>query len=108
MTPTAKCKHQDNEIVGNIYHLEDSGRHVMELQARCRECNEPYLFVGFDCGFSFTEPRAGVPTREHLPPDWPDVASVSAALAQTLRLPIRLPSEPDPAPSISFGVRQRQ
>lgn len=44
------CKHMNFEARVAVNRLEDTGRFMAEVTIKCRDCGEPFQFLGLDAG----------------------------------------------------------
>lgn len=44
------CTHEVIDASVNVHRLEDSGQFQAELEIKCAECGEPFLFLGLPIG----------------------------------------------------------
>ena len=63
------CKHEDFNASVAVNRMEDTGHIVADIRITCRQCGEPFRFLGCRCaGLSFLEPSVSVNELElHAP-----------------------------------------
>lgn len=79
------CPHESFVAETKVARLgDDTGairNFVAEISIRCTQCDQPFHFVGVDCGFAFTRPTVNVgATTLHAP-----IAPGEATLPERIR-----------------------
>jgi hypothetical protein len=54
------CEHKDFEANVTVFRLEDTGRFTADVRIRCKECSEPFRFLGIQAGVSPYEPCVSI------------------------------------------------
>lgn len=47
-----KCKHMNFNAGVKVIRLEDSGRFSVEMLVNCKDCGEPFQFIGLPVGLN--------------------------------------------------------
>lgn len=71
------CAHKDFEASVAVYRLLDTGRFSADVRIRCKECGQPFRFIGVRAGLSPYEPRASVDATELRAPIAPGPAELA-------------------------------
>jgi hypothetical protein len=63
------CRHEDFAASVAVNRMEDSGHVIADIRIACRQCGEPFRFLGCRvAGLSFQEPSVSVTELElHAP-----------------------------------------
>lgn len=63
-----KCDHEEFEAKVDVNRLTDSGRFMADIRIKCKQCGEPFRFLGLPCGVAVsadgTEARIAIGTSE--------------------------------------------
>jgi hypothetical protein len=50
----SECKHPDFDATVVVNKLPDVNRYIMDLKLSCKECKEPFIFLGLPFGVDLT------------------------------------------------------
>jgi hypothetical protein len=73
------CKHQDFHIHGNFSYLEDIDQFMLDLSVKCKQCDTPFHFIGFDFGCLLNRPAMSVDGTELRLPIAPGALKIDAS-----------------------------
>lgn len=61
------CKHEEFDACVDVNRLEDSGRFCADIRIKCRQCSEPFRFLGLPAGLDLNGASVSVDgTEAHL------------------------------------------
>lgn len=80
--PHCECTHPDAMVEVDFNRLLDTGRFSADIRIRCKDCNEPFRFLGVEPGLSTYRPMCSVDGLE-----------------------LRAPIEPEGTPQMASGAR---
>lgn len=56
----SECKHMQFDASVAVARLEDTGRFMAEITVKCRDCGEPFQFLGLEPGLDMQGARVSV------------------------------------------------
>ncbi len=69
MERPANCAHENFQANVGVHRLSDEpdgpiNRYSADITIKCRDCGEPFQFIGVKAGLSFAEPMVGIDGEE--------------------------------------------
>ena len=62
------CKHEEFNANVAVNRMEDTGAFVADIHIECRQCQEPFRFLGVRAGLNFHSPTVSIDEIElHVP-----------------------------------------
>jgi hypothetical protein len=58
------CLHTEFTAVVKMVNIEDTGRRMLEVGARCTHCGHPVQFLGVPAGFKYSGPSVSIDALE--------------------------------------------